>query len=74
MKLDTRLVSPKVYVLVEVPVYSFLEIFPAVVPVFSAKSLPDFLLGHVVLEVFICQSESYLNFCLRHAIVHNLER
>ena len=53
MELDSRLVSPEVRVLVEIPVGPCRPVLSAVIPVASVEGLPYFLEGEIVLQIFV---------------------
>ena len=54
VKRHTWLVTPKVWILVEVPVCTYRIVLTIVVPFLSMKSLPDLIKSIVVLDVLVC--------------------
>ena len=66
---DTRLVTPEVRVLVEVPVDSDRIVLSIIIPLITVQSLPYLVKGIIVLYVLICMIEPYGNINLSGTVV-----
>ena len=66
---DTRLVTPEVRILVEVPVDSDRIVFTIIIPLITVQSLPYLIKGIIVLYVLVCMIEPYGNIHLSGTVV-----
>ena len=71
MQLHTWLISPKIHILVEVPICTCVEILAYIIPILSTKGLPDSLQGIVILDIIRSLRKHDRHIGFSHLIIFN---